>query len=104
PKKLPANCVTGVFRRAQGGFGFVRPAGTSPGAGRDHDVFIPAGRAGDAASGDPVMVRTRKSRGVGGNKLEGEIIDVIERDTHRFVGTYFESGVAGMVQVDGTVF
>src|SRR5262245_39148325 len=34
--------VTGVFRRAAGGFGFVRPAGSAPGADRTKDVFIAA--------------------------------------------------------------
>jgi ribonuclease R len=101
---IPPNCVTGVFRRAQGGFGFVRPAGLPGGSDRSHDIFVPAQRTRDAASGDTVMVRTRKSRGFGGNKLEGEIVEILERETHQFVGTYFEAGGSGMVQVDGTVF
>ena len=34
----------------------------------------------------------------------GEIVEVLERDTHQFVGTYFETAGPGFVQVDGTVF
>ena len=34
----------------------------------------------------------------------GEIVEIIERQTHRFVGTYFEYRGAGQVQVDGPLF
>ena len=40
----------------------------------------------------------------GSGKQEGRIIDVVERATNRFVGTYFEQGGMGLVQVDGKVF
>jgi ribonuclease R len=94
---------TGTFRRAAGGFGFVRPAGTLPATGRDADVFIPAEKTGDAANGDIVSVRLEAKRGRMG-KLEGRIIDVVERATNRFVGTYFEQAGMGLVQVDGKIF
>src|SRR5439155_24370316 len=51
--------VTGVFRRAGAGFGFVRPAGSAPGADRTLDVFIAAKDSGDAATGDTVLVRLK---------------------------------------------
>ncbi len=35
---------------------------------------------------------------------EGEIVEVIERETHQFVGTYFELGGVAYVQVDGMPF
>ncbi|MGH7136069.1 MAG: hypothetical protein ACREHD_10035, partial [Pirellulales bacterium] len=95
--------ITGVFRRNQAGFGFVRPAGTLPGAGREQDIYIAAGDAGDAASGDVVLVRLLK----GGRKdraFRGAITEIIERETHQFVGVYFERGGRGWVQVDGTLF
>ncbi|HYO24405.1 MAG TPA: hypothetical protein VEQ85_05590, partial [Lacipirellulaceae bacterium] len=34
--------VVGTFRRAEAGFGFVRPEGTAKATGRDADIFIPA--------------------------------------------------------------
>ena len=37
-------------------------------------------------------------------KAEGRVIDIVERQTNRFVGTYFEEGGLGLVQVDGRVF
>jgi ribonuclease R len=94
---------TGTFRRAAGGFGFVRPEGTLRAEGRDADIFIPADKTGDAASGDTVSVRLESKRGRMG-KQEGRIIDVVERATNRFVGVYFEQAGMGMVQIDGKIF
>jgi ribonuclease R len=98
----PRDCQTGVFRRSGRGFGFVRPTGVT--SGRDKDVFIPAEATLDAASGDVVMVRVGE-RNVGGvRKSFGEIVEVIERETHRFVGTYVERLGQAVVKVDGTIF
>ena len=36
--------------------------------------------------------------------MSGRILDVVERHTHRFVGTYRESGNYGVVVVDGGGF
>ncbi len=94
---------TGTFRRAAGGFGFVRPEGTLRAEGRDADVFVPADKTGDAAHGDIVSVRLESKRGRMG-KHEGRIIDVVERATNRFVGVYFEQTGMGMVQIDGKIF
>jgi ribonuclease R len=94
---------TGTFRRAAGGFGFVRPEGTQRAEGRDADVFIPANKTGDAANGDIVSVQLESKRGRMG-KQEGRIIDVVERATNRFVGVYFEQAGMGLVQVDGKIF
>ncbi|MEX2317948.1 MAG: RNB domain-containing ribonuclease [Pirellulales bacterium] len=94
---------TGTFRRAAGGFGFVRPEGTQRAEGRDADVFIPMDKTGDAANGDIVSVRLETKRGRMG-KFEGRIIDVVQRATNRFVGVYFEQAGMGMVQVDGKIF
>ena len=100
------NTVTGVFRRAAGGFGFVRPQSplASAKADRSADIFVPAKHTGDAASGDTVLVRVKKSRDRGRDSLEGEIIDVIERETNTFVGVYLEDGGQALVDVDGKIF
>jgi ribonuclease R len=95
--------VVGTFRRAEGGFGFVRPEGTRSAEGRDADIFIPANAAGDAANGDTVSVRLSGKLGRMG-KSEGRIIDIVDRATNRFVGTYFEQAGMALVQVDGKVF
>jgi ribonuclease R len=98
-----AKHFTGTFRRAAGGFGFVRPEGTMRAEGRDSDVYIPANKCGDAANGDIVSVRLESKRGRMG-KIEGRILDVVERATNRFVGVYFEQAGMGMVQIDGKIF
>ncbi|MGE3243375.1 MAG: ribonuclease R [Pirellulales bacterium] len=100
--KSPTNHVVGTFRKAAAGFGFVRPEGTLRSEGRDADVFIPMDKTGDAAEGDIVSVRLEKRGRMG--KIEGRIIDVIERATSRFVGVYFEQAGMGLVQIDGKLF
>jgi ribonuclease R len=101
------NRMTGMFRRMEGGFGFVTPAGAVRGPGeKSEDIYIAAKNARDAASGDTVLVRVFKgktqgrSRGAG----EGEIVKVLERQTHEFVGTYMEAAGASYVRVDGRIF
>lgn len=99
-----AGQIVGVFRRAQAGFGFVRPKDTPAAHGRRDDIFIPAEAAADAASGDVVMVELRGRKFSSRGNPEGRIVEIVERDTHQFVGTYFESAGSGYVQVDGTLF
>ena len=96
--------VTGIFRRAEAGFGFVRPAGSAPGADRTHDIFIAAKDAGDAATGDTVLVALKKKTETRRPNPEGEIVEVIERETHQFVGTYFELGGTAYARIDGMPF
>ncbi|MGI9428709.1 MAG: ribonuclease R [Bythopirellula sp.] len=95
--------LVGTFRRAQAGFGFVRPEGVVGADARDQDIYIPANSTGDAANGDTVRIRLSGKRGRMG-KPEGRIIDVVERATNRFVGTYLEQAGMGLVQIDGKIF
>jgi ribonuclease R len=106
PTQVRWDGITGIFRRMEAGYGFVRPL-TAPAAAdkRDHDIHVPAKYAADASSGDTVLVRIRqdgKRRGKFGTS--GVIVRVIERETHRFVGTYFEQAGLGLVEVDGRIF
>jgi ribonuclease R len=103
-KNNVANRVSGVFRRTEKGFGFVRPDGASAKADRTTDIFINAKDTLDASTGDKVLVRLRKKRDSRRPNPEGEIAEVLERETHKFVGTYFESGGVAYVQVDGKPF
>ena len=98
--------VTGVFRRTASGFGFVRPQGATRGD-RSGDIYIPARSTMDAADRDVVRVRLSRShaRGKGGQlRQAGEIVEILERDTHQFVGTYKERQGGALVDVDGKVF
>ncbi len=98
------NQITGVFRRISSGAGFVRPRSSTSVSDRSQDIHIPAKQTKDASSGDVVLVRLNRRAGHGGNKRSGEIIDIVERDTHQFVGTYYESQGGAFVRIDGSVF
>lgn len=100
------NRLVGIFHRTSKGYGFVRPAGLPPAPGEDRrsqDIYIPAHWTADASTGDLVLVQLKRTHG-GPQGLRGQIIEVVERETYRFVGTYFEAAGAGYVQVDGTLF
>lgn len=96
--------ITGIFRRHDAGYGFVRPAGSAPGADREHDIFIAAKDTRDASTGDTVLVRLKRKSELRRPNREGAIVEVIERQTHQFVGTYFEVAGTAYVQIDGKVF
>jgi len=106
PEAVEPGGVTGVFRRMSGGYGFVRPRRTSLAEPPVADIYIAAKNAGDASTGDIVLVRRLSEKGGGGPKRgpAGIILRVVERDTHRFVGLYFERGGTGLVDVDGKPF
>lgn len=107
--KPRGNQVVGVFRRTDSGYGFVRPAGEAAPATPNADIFIPARYTADASHGDRVLVRllkggTRQQRGEKRSGLRGQIVEILERQTHQFVGTLHHSGGAAYVQVDGNLF
>lgn len=96
--------VIGIFRRKEAGHGFVRPKAKPGDTEPPEDIFIPADWAGDASTGDLVRVRLAHRRRRGERMLAGQIVEILERQNSRFVGTYFEHDGQGFVQVDGTVF
>ena len=99
------NVVVGIFRRVSSGAGFVRPTGTARSDGREHDIAIPKAKTGDAADGDKVAVRlSHGGRQDARGRINGEVAEILERDTHRFVGVYEERGDSGYVKIDGKVF
>lgn len=103
-KEKKSGRIVGTFRRAMGGYGFVRPSGTSVPTDRSADIYIPAKKTRDAANGDTVAVQLSKDRPGPRNLKRGEIVEIVERETHQFVGTYSENAGFGYVQIDGTVF
>ncbi len=104
PAKPKGNRIVGVFRRAGGGFGFVRPSAATTGETEVRDIYIAVDKAGDASTGDTVAVRLVRQGGRPSLGPRGEIVEVVERQTHRFVGTYFEYRGSGEVQIDGPLF
>ncbi len=95
--------IVGTFRRSEGGYGFVRPKGEFATL-TSGDVFIPVSRTGDASTGDIVRVELTEPAGVNGEGPRGKIVEVVQRQTLQFVGTYFEAGRFGYVEVDGGLF
>ena len=96
------NRVLGVFQRTQKGFGFVR-VDQAGAAEKAKDIYIPAEESADAATGDVVLVELGRP---GRDKLgpRGRIVEVVERQTHQFVGTYSESAGVAYVKIDGAMF
>jgi ribonuclease R len=93
--------VVGLYRRTQSGNGFVRP---HPKDGIPQpDLFIREGKAMNASTGDEV--RARVTRLASQTKdAAGEVVEILNRSTRTFVGTYFEREGEAFVRVDGTVF
>jgi ribonuclease R len=104
----PHGTAVGIFRSTEKGHGFVRPhppkTGLNAAGTVTPDVFIHRNNVGDAASGDEVLVRITKAPTQGRRRPEGRIVQIVERATHHFVGSYFEEGEDSFVRVDGTVF
>lgn len=94
--------LIGTFQAIRKGGGFVKP---KPGQGKQvPDIYIPPTSTMDAATGDKVLVTMlRRSRGTDRGPM-GRIVEIIERASQEFVGTYFVKGEEAFVQVDGTVF
>ncbi len=105
PDQPASNQVTGIFRRMPDGYGFVRPSGGLARRDREEDIYVPKLKGADAASGDLVLVQiSRRRGGKPGRSRQGAVVQVLKRETHDFVGTYFERSGYGFVQVDGKVF
>ena len=98
----PFVTVVGIYRRTPTGHGYVRPHAVD-GTPQAADIFVRADRARDAATGDEVLVRVLRPASRT-RDAAGEIIEVLERATRTFVGTYFEREGQGFVRVDGNVF
>jgi ribonuclease R len=103
----PHGTVTGIFRRTSTGLGFVRPhplldQGITAAVG--DEIVIREENSLDAATGDEVLVRVTRKPVRATGSAAGEIVQVLERATRQFVGTYFERDRQGLVRVDGGVF
>jgi ribonuclease R len=98
----PHGTVTGIYRKAGSGSGFVRPHPIEGRAGPE--ILIRPDDALDAATGDEVLVRITRKPSLPGLGPVGRIERVLERATRQFVGTYWEREGQGLVRVDGTVF
>lgn len=74
--------VEGIYMGTTKGFGFVRVDGC------DDDIFISKTNNQNAFDGDRVLVSLNGKGGHGKRKKEGEVVKIIERNTHTVVGTF----------------
>ncbi|KAA0894003.1 ribonuclease R [Oryzomonas rubra] len=85
--------VRGRISVHRDGYGFVAPEGGG------EDIFIPAKFMKNALHGDLVEATANQSR-MGGSKLDGRIVNVVERATTRIVGRFEESRRGAVVISD----
>lgn len=102
-KKAKAGGVFGTFRMTTKGFGVVKTSPDTHDLG-SVDVHIPSRSCLDATTGDRVRIKIIKQRPGRDIEFGGRVEEVLERRTHRFVGTYFEEFEWGYVQIDGKQF
>ncbi len=90
--------LVGQFRGHERGFGFVVPDSAA-----DHgDLFIPPGATLDAMTGDSVVARiTRRGKAGDDRRVEGEVVEILQRGQSRFVGGLQRDGTQWLVMPDG---
>jgi len=102
-KKAARDEAIGIFRRNSAGYGFVTPEGSTV-TDRSDDIYIPKTKTADASNLDVVRIRISRTRKGSEVRISGRVIEVLERRTNRFVGTYRERGSYGIVVVDNGIF
>lgn len=101
-----ARLVQGTIKKTAGGSGFLIPHKKVPSPAtaadpRAGDIFIAPHELGDAQTGDEVLVQLHDGGGRAGRE-RGKVVEILQRSTRTFVGTYLEQDDQGFVQVDGT--
>ena len=92
-KREELNLVTGIFRRNEKGFGFVD-------MGEDlEDIYIDKEKTLKALNGDKVLVNLIGNKEEG-KRQEGKIIEIIEHNKDKLVGTYKDYKDYGFVIPD----
>jgi ribonuclease R len=74
-----SDTLTGIIDFAQNGNAYVNVEGM------DEDIFVHQKNVKDALQGDKVLIVTYHFKG---KKLEGSVLDVVERNKDTFVGTF----------------
>lgn len=91
------NCIKGVFRGNEKGFGFVKIDG------QDEEIYISRGNTKDAVSGDEVLIKIIDDT-VEGNRKEGKIVKTINHKRNEIVGTFTKRKNFGFVVPDDREF
>ena len=91
------NCIKGVFRGNEKGFGFVKIDG------QDEEIYISRGNTKDAVNGDEVLIKIIDDT-VEGNRKEGKIVKTINHKRNGIVGTFTKRKNFGFVVPDDREF
>lgn len=91
------NCIKGVFRGNEKGFGFVKIDG------QDEEIYISRGNTKDAVNGDEVLIKIINDT-VEGNRKEGKIVKTINHKRNEIVGTFTRRKNFGFVVPDDREF
>ena len=99
----PNGTIVGIFRRTSSGHGVVRANPGQPHSSAQ-EIAIADYNTADAATGDEVLVKLAKKPSRTERMATGEIVQVLQRRTRNFVGTYYEHRDQGYVRIVGTQF
>ena len=91
------NCIKGIFRGNEKGFGFVKIDG------QDEEIYISRGNTKDAVNGDEVLIKIIDDTGEG-NRKEGKIGKTINHKRNEIVGTFTKRKNFGFVVPDDREF
>lgn len=99
--------IAGTIKKTGSGAGYLIPHHKPDDIAHDQrhagDLYISERDLGDAQTGDEVygtVINRRRS----GGQICGRVVEIIERASTTFVGTYFEAQGEGYVHVDGKIF
>lgn len=99
--------IAGTIKKTGSGAGFLIPHHKPDDIAHDQrhsgDLYISERDLGDAHTGDEVYA-TVINRQRGNGQICGRVVEIIERASTTFVGTYFEAQGEGYVHVDGKIF
>ncbi len=99
--KADVSLLTGTIKRTSAGAGYFRPHDVTQ-LDVDESLYVAPEDLKDAFTGDEVQVQLLKKRMRG--KRCGRVLEVLQRASTTFVGTYFEKRNRGFVRIDGGQF
>lgn len=100
--KAPTGSFLGIVHRVKSGDAYIILREPKP-PGMTEDIFVDKNDLKDAQNGDEVFVKLLQRRMSRGQRC-GYVVEVVERSTNVFVGTYYVEDESGWVRIDGKEF